>query len=193
MATTQRTHGRRSVNPRCKSVSDANSLFTRVLGCETTDSPFLLVDWLLKSLLRKAKKPVLLLFDEIQEFATAKDGEAIVSALRKEHYDLSHIIERDWATLAPKLKGKIHIYVGSGDNFFLTDSVYFAQERLEALAPAYEGTVAYGDRAEHCWNGDPKLPNAYSRLHYNVQYLAVILKRIAETAPAGADLHSWRY
>ena len=111
----------------------------------------------------------------------------------REHYDLSHIIERDWATLAPKLKGKIHIYVGSGDSFFLTDSVYFAQERLEALQPPYDGTVAYGDRAEHCWNGDPKLPNAYSRLHYNVQYLPLILKRIAETAPAGADLRSWRY
>jgi hypothetical protein len=46
------------------------------------DSPFLLVDWLLKSLLRKAKKPILLLFDEIQELAIAQDNEAIVSALR---------------------------------------------------------------------------------------------------------------
>jgi hypothetical protein len=75
----------------------------------------------------------------------------------------------------------------------LTDSVYFAQERLEALAPPYGGAVAYGDRAEHCWNGDPTLPNAYSRLHYNFQYLPVILARIAATAPAGADLTSWRY
>ena len=111
----------------------------------------------------------------------------------REHYDLSHIIARDWQTLAPKLRGKIHLYVGSGDNYFLTDSVYFAQERLESLRPAYEGTVAYGDRAEHCWNGDPKLPNAYSRLHYNFQYLPLILERIAPTAPAGADLESWRY
>jgi hypothetical protein len=111
----------------------------------------------------------------------------------REHYDLSHIIERDWATLAPKLKGKIHIYVGSADSFYLNDAVYFAQERLESLQPAYEGSVAYGDRAEHCWNGDPKLANAYSRLHYNTLYLPVILKRIADTAPAGADLRSWRY
>ncbi len=111
----------------------------------------------------------------------------------REHFDLSHIIERDWATLAPQLQGKIHIYVGSADNFFLNDSVYFAQERLESLQPAYGGTVAYGERAEHCWNGDPKLPNAYSRLHYNVQYLPIILKRIQDTAPPGADLRSWRY
>jgi hypothetical protein len=111
----------------------------------------------------------------------------------REHFDLSHIIERDWATLAPKLKGKIHLYVGNGDNYYLTDSVYFAQERLEALQPKYEGSVAYGERAEHCWNGDAKLANAYSRLHYDYQYLPTILERIQAAAPAGADLKSWRY
>ncbi len=116
-----------------------------------------------------------------------------VAAYWREHYDLSHIIARDWATLAPKLQGKIHVYVGTGDNYYLTDAVYFAQERLEALQPAYGGEVAYGDRAEHCWNGDPNLPNALSRLHYNFQYLPKILAQIAKTAPPGADLSSWRY
>jgi hypothetical protein len=119
--------------------------------------------------------------------------DAAVAAYWREHYDLSYIIGRDWATLASKLQGKIHVYVGSGDNYYLTDSVYFAQERLESLKPAYGGTVAYGDRAEHCWNGDPTLPNAYSRLHYNTQYLPMILQRIRASAPPGADLKSWRY
>jgi hypothetical protein len=41
--------------------------------------------------------------------------------------------------------------------------------------------------------GDPKLPNAYSRLHYNTMYLPQIMERIAKTAPAGADLTSWKY
>jgi hypothetical protein len=111
----------------------------------------------------------------------------------RDHFDLTHIIERDWGTLAPKLQGKIHIYVGSGDNYYLTDPVYFAQEKLEALSPPYGGSVTYGDRAEHCWNGDPKLANAYSRLHYDFQYLPLILERIKATAPKGADLKSWRY
>jgi hypothetical protein len=116
-----------------------------------------------------------------------------VAAYWREHFDLVHIIARDWPTLAPKLQGKIHLYVGNGDNYYLTDSVYFGQETLESLQPPYGGTVAYGDRAEHCWNGDPKAANAYSRLHYNFQYLPVILQRIKATAPAGADLKSWRY
>jgi hypothetical protein len=119
--------------------------------------------------------------------------DATVAAYWREHYDLSYIIERDWRTLAPKLKGKIHLYVGSADTYFLTDSVYFAQERLETLQPPYGGSVDYGDRAEHCWNGDHKLANAWSRLHYNFQYLPLILERISATAPAGADLKSWRY
>jgi uncharacterized protein len=46
------------------------------------DSPYLLVDWLLKTLVRTARRPILLLFDEIQELAATKDSEAIVSALR---------------------------------------------------------------------------------------------------------------
>ena len=119
--------------------------------------------------------------------------DAGVAAYWREHFDLAHIVARDWATLAPKLQGKIHLYVGDGDNYYLTDSVYYAQEVLESLQPPYGGSVAYGDRAEHCWNGDPNAANAYSRLHYNFQYLPVILERIKASAPPGADLKSWRY
>jgi len=46
------------------------------------ESPLLLVDFLLKSLIRTSNKPILLLFDEIQELAIVKNGESIVSALR---------------------------------------------------------------------------------------------------------------
>ncbi len=112
----------------------------------------------------------------------------------KEHYDLTHIVARDWATLGPKLQGKLHIYVGSADSYFLTDAVYFAQDTLQSLKnPAWDGQIDYGEKAEHCWNGDHNLANAYSRLHYNTMYLPKIMARITATAPAGADLTSWRY
>ena len=112
----------------------------------------------------------------------------------REHYDLEAILERDWAKLGPELTGKIHIYVGSDDTYFLNDAVYRMQDFLDATKnPPYGGEVTYGPRAEHCWNGDPTLANAYSRLHYNTQYLPKILDQIQKTAPAGADLTSWRY
>ncbi|UAK25034.1 hypothetical protein [Sphingomonas nostoxanthinifaciens] len=117
-----------------------------------------------------------------------------IAAYWREHSDLTHIIQRDWKTLGPKLAGKLHIYVGIGDNYFLTDAVYRMQDVLEGLSsPAYGGEVAYGNRAEHCWNGDPTQINALTRLHYNFQFLPKIVKRIADTAPPGADLTSWRY
>ena len=112
----------------------------------------------------------------------------------RENYDLEAILERDWAQLGPKLEGKIHIYVGSDDTYFLNDAVYRMEDFLKTTKqPAYGGEVTYGPRAEHCWNGDPTLPNAYSRLHYNSMYLPKILEQIEKTAPKGADLTSWRY
>jgi len=112
----------------------------------------------------------------------------------KEHYDLNAILQRDWATLGPQLRGKLHLYVGSDDNYMLNDAVYLMEDFLKKTNdPPYEGEVAYGPRAEHCWNGDPTLPNAYSRLHYETMYVPKILDRIEKTAPQGADLTSWRY
>jgi hypothetical protein len=117
-----------------------------------------------------------------------------VAAYWKQNYDLEAILERDWAKLGPQLEGKIHIYVGSDDTYFLNNAVYLMEDLLNTTKnPAYGGEVTYGPRAEHCWNGDPTLPNAYSRLHYNTQYLPKILDRIEKTAPKGADLTSWRY
>jgi len=117
-----------------------------------------------------------------------------VAAYWREHYDLRYILERDWATLGPQLQGKLHIYCGSADTYFLNDAVYLMEEFLKSTTnPPYDGEVKYGDRAEHCWNGDPSLPNYLSRLHYNTMYLPKILDRIAKTAPPGADLTSWRY
>ncbi len=122
------------------------------------------------------------------------DIDSAAAAYWKEHYDLTAILQRDWATLGPKLKGKLHIYCGSADNYFLNDAVYLLEDFLKsATNPSYDGEVKYGDRAEHCWNGDPNLPNYLSRLHYNVQFLPKILDRIQKTAPPGADLTSWRY
>jgi len=112
----------------------------------------------------------------------------------REHYDLRYILERDWKMLGPKLKGKIHIYCGDMDNFYLNNAVYLMEDFLKKTKdPYYDGEVDYGDRAEHCWNGDHTRPNAISRLRYHQMHIPKIMARIQKSAPPGADLTSWRY
>ncbi len=74
-----------------------------------------------------------------------------VAQFWKENYDLRYILERDWDKLGEKLKGKIHIYCGDMDNYYLNNAVYLMEDFLESTTdPYYEGEVDYGDRAEHC-------------------------------------------
>jgi hypothetical protein len=115
-----------------------------------------------------------------------------VASYWKENYDLRYIMARDWATLGPKLEGKINIFCGNMDNYYLNNAVYLTEEFLEQTEnPYYNGTVAYGDRAEHCWNGDPTIPNYISRLRYNTLYLDQIAQSLRETAPTGFDQQNW--
>jgi len=113
----------------------------------------------------------------------------------RENYDLSYILRRDWNKgLGKKLQGKIHLYVGDMDNYYLNNAVYLTEEFLKSTKdPHYDGVVDYGDRAEHCWNGDHTRSNAYSRLRYHQMFIPKIVERILKTAPPGSDLTSWRY
>ena len=112
----------------------------------------------------------------------------------RENYDLGYILKRDWARLGPKLEGKLHIYVGEADNYFLNNAVYLVEEFLKSTKnPHYGGVVDYEPRAEHCWNGDHTRPNATSRLRYHQFFAPKIVERILKSAPPGADLKSWRY
>jgi hypothetical protein len=111
------------------------------------------------------------------------------------HYDLTDILRRDWERgLGEKLRGKLHIYVGTMDTYFLDGSVHLAEEFLaNTKNPPYDGEIVYGAGFEHCWSGDPSLPNALSRLRFHERFVPKIVERIRKTAPPGADLSSWRY
>ncbi len=129
----------------------------------------------------------------IWDKATGKIDRSVAEYWR-EHYDLGHILRRDWKKLGPKLEGKLHIYVGEADNYYLNNAVYLVEEFLKSTKnPYYGGEVDYGPRAEHCWNGDHSLPNAIARLRYHQFYAPKIVERILKSAPKGADLTSWRY
>jgi hypothetical protein len=112
----------------------------------------------------------------------------------KENYDLSYILKRDWAKHGKDWKGKIYIYCGDMDNFYLNNAVYFTEQMLEETKnPHYDGEVDYGDRAEHCWNGDHTRPNYISRLRYHQMFIPKWTARILKSAPKNVDVTSWRY
>lgn len=112
----------------------------------------------------------------------------------RDNYDLSHILQRDWYKLGEKLRGKIRIYCGDMDNYYLNNAVYLIEERLKQLNnPKPEAIVAYGDRAEHCWNGDPNNPNAITRLRYHSMFINQWAEEVKNRSPKGVDLSSWRY
>jgi hypothetical protein len=115
------------------------------------------------------------------------------AAFWRDHYDLGHILRRDWATLGPKLRGKLRIYTGDMDNYYLNNAVYSVEEFLKNADPPADAVVEYGDRHEHCWNGDHNRANAWSRLRYPQMVLPWVVERILDTAPPEADIDSWRY
>jgi hypothetical protein len=101
-----------------------------------------------------------------------------VAAHWREHYDLRHILERDWATLGPKLVGKLHTGVGLMDNFFLDFGVYHMEEFLESTTdPYYAGEFWYGKRGGHGW-----------RPFDTVELVRRMADHVQANAPAGADL-----
>jgi hypothetical protein len=61
-----------------------------------------------------------------------------------ESYDIRLVLERNWPTLSPKLRGKLHIYAGEKDNFYLDGAARLLQESLAKLGSDAEIEVVPG-------------------------------------------------
>lgn len=48
-------------------------------------------------------------------------------------YDIRLVLEKNWEALAPKLKGKFHIYMGGKDTYYLDGAVRLLQKSLKNL------------------------------------------------------------
>jgi S-formylglutathione hydrolase FrmB len=64
-----------------------------------------------------------------------REGGAIDSAVAKEwaKYDIRLKIEREWKTLGPKLAGKLHVWCGDVDTFYLDGAVRLLKKQLADL------------------------------------------------------------
>ncbi len=112
----------------------------------------------------------------------------------KEHYDLRYILQRDWKTLGPDLVGKLHFTVGDMDSFYLNNAVHLMQDFLVTTNyPYYDGDFEYGPGRPHCYTGNDGLPIEAAGLTANQRVIRKAVARMLQTAPAGADVSSWRY
>jgi Putative esterase len=66
-------------------------------------------------------------------------------------YDLRMILEQNWPRLAPRLRGKLHIWVGEADDYFLNNAVHLLDAFLSTARPPYEGRITYGPGKRHGW------------------------------------------
>ena len=72
----------------------------------------------------------------------------------RDNYDLLHHLQRDWPSLGPQLIDKLHIYMGTMDNFYLDVSVRELDAWMQqTVDPHYEGSFMYGEGKGHCWSG----------------------------------------
>jgi hypothetical protein len=67
-------------------------------------------------------------------------------------YDLRLILEQNWKVLGPKLRGKLHIWVGEADDYFLNNAVHLLDNFLATARPPFEGKIIYGVGKGHGWS-----------------------------------------
>lgn len=67
------------------------------------------------------------------------------------NYDLRLVMEQNWKSLGPKLKGKITIWVGEADEYFLNNAVHMLDAFLSKADPPYGGKIIYGPGKGHGW------------------------------------------
>ncbi len=75
------------------------------------------------------------------------------AAAQWKKYDMRLYMEAHWKTLGPKLRGKIHLYVGDADNYFLNNAVHLLDASLAHADPPFVGEIVYGPGKGHTWYG----------------------------------------
>ena len=100
----------------------------------------------------------------------------------REHYDLLEHMKRNWSTLGAAITGKIHVYTGDMDNFYLNNSTREMELWMRSSTnPQYRGFFMYGDGRGHCFTGAPS----------QTDRLLEIAEHVAKHAPAGTATPWW--
>jgi hypothetical protein len=115
---------------------------------------------------------------------TGTIDKSVAAYWRDNGYDLRAFAEKNWATIGPKVVGKLHFNAGDMDDFYLNLAVYDFQQFLKTTTnPHYEGEFVYGRPMKgHSWHAQ-----TWADL---VRKMGAYIK---EHAPAGERTSDWSY
>lgn len=76
---------------------------------------------------------------------TGKIDTTVANAWRR--YDIGLILRSNWNTLGPKLRGKVRVYMGLADTFYLEGAVKLVQEDMKRLGSDFVIELLPGDHS----------------------------------------------
>ncbi len=81
---------------------------------------------------------------------TGKIDRSVANYMREHGYDLAAYMKANWAKLGSGWKGKLHLYVGDMDNYYLNLAVYLLEDYLKTTDS--DATFEYGrPKKGHGW------------------------------------------
>jgi hypothetical protein len=115
--------------------------------------------------------------------ATGEIDHSVAVYMRDHGYDLRYYAQSNWSRIGPQLVGKIHVYCGDMDNFYLNLGVYLLEEFLQSTKnPHYDGSFEYGRPLKgHGWQ-----PTT------NADLIKMMADRIASASPKDSS-KAWRF
>lgn len=79
-----------------------------------------------------------------------------IDSLVAEHwkkYDLLKYTQENWSELGPKIQGKIHIWMGDMDNYYLNNAMHDFDEYLQStISPKSDAEIVFSPSCGHCEN-----------------------------------------
>jgi len=100
-----------------------------------------------------------------------------VAAYWRDHgFDLNYYLKQNWARIGKDLVGKIHVYTGDMDNYYLNLAVYRMEEQLKGLTnPKPNAVFEYGR---------PMKPHGWQPFT-NAELVRMMARQVAGAAAGG--------
>jgi hypothetical protein len=111
--------------------------------------------------------------------STGRIDHSVAAYMRDHGFDLRYYAESHWPRIGPQTTGKLHLYCGDMDNFYLNLGVYLFGQFLEKVDNRdFAGSLEYGRPMKgHGWQ-----PMT------NAELVRSMVSQIAGNAPEGANL-----